>query len=234
MQVSRPVHLPVHVGVSPEASNQAQPAKQIGVRGPGPYLAKSGSVYIFQIKMPKTSGGTRAIPPLRLSLGACSHRRASGSCIRRATSTRSGALASSALPLSVATKRPRGRGDETCLAHIELGPGYAIVKQALTTAWQKFVPLSLGQAEIIRDTFRDVSNARFFFGSKAENRKHQGLVIGYWHLRVHKALKPRIILVPALLYMIVHLAAEVRARRDDTPDCGQSLFKFLLTLRAAV
>ncbi|RAL96299.1 hypothetical protein DOU54_18535, partial [Agrobacterium sp. MS2] len=75
MQVSRPVHLPVHVGVSPEPSNQTPSAKPKG-RGPGPYLAKSGSVYIFQIKMPKTSGGTRAIPPLRLSLGACSHRRA--------------------------------------------------------------------------------------------------------------------------------------------------------------
>lgn len=75
MQVSRPVHLPVHVGVSPEPSNQTTSARPKG-RGPGPYLAKSGSVYIFQIKMPKTSGGTRAIPPLRLSLGACSHRRA--------------------------------------------------------------------------------------------------------------------------------------------------------------
>lgn len=75
MQVSRPVHLPVHVGVSPEPSNQTPSARPKG-RGRGPYLAKSGSVYIFQIKMPKTSGGTRAIPPLRLSLGACSHRRA--------------------------------------------------------------------------------------------------------------------------------------------------------------
>lgn len=75
MQVSRPVHLQVHVGVSPEPSNQTPSRKPKG-RGPGPYLAKSGSVYIFQIKMPKTSGGTRAIPPLRLSLGACSHRRA--------------------------------------------------------------------------------------------------------------------------------------------------------------
>jgi hypothetical protein len=75
MQVSRPVHLPVHVGVSPEPSNQTPSARPKG-RGPGPYLAKSGSVYIFQIKMPKTSGGTRAVPPLRLSLGACSHRRA--------------------------------------------------------------------------------------------------------------------------------------------------------------
>jgi len=75
MQVSRPVHLPVHAWVKPEPSSQAPSVKPKG-RGPGPYLAKSGSVYIFQIKMPKTSGGTRAIPPLRLSLGACSHRRA--------------------------------------------------------------------------------------------------------------------------------------------------------------
>lgn len=75
MRVSRPVHLPVHVGVSLESSNQTPSAKPKG-RRPGPYLAKSGSVYIFQIKLPKTSGGARAIPPLRLSLGACSHRRA--------------------------------------------------------------------------------------------------------------------------------------------------------------
>lgn len=75
MQVSRPVHLPVHVGVSPDPTNQAAATKPVA-RGPGPYLAKSGSVYIFQIKLPKTSGGTKAIPPLRLSLGACSHRRA--------------------------------------------------------------------------------------------------------------------------------------------------------------
>ncbi len=76
MQVSRPVHLPVHVGVSPEAPNQVPTIRKVGGRGPGPYLAKSGSVYIFQIKLPKTIGGRRAIPPLRLSLGACSHRRA--------------------------------------------------------------------------------------------------------------------------------------------------------------
>ncbi|CDZ67042.1 Hypothetical protein NGAL_HAMBI2605_53210 [Neorhizobium galegae bv. orientalis] len=75
MQVSRPVHLPVHVGVSPDKPNQMPSARPTG-RGPGPYLAKSGSVYIFQIKLPKTSSGSRAVPPLRLSLGACSHRRA--------------------------------------------------------------------------------------------------------------------------------------------------------------
>ncbi|UIK05389.1 hypothetical protein [Neorhizobium galegae] len=79
MRVSRPVHLPVNVGVSPESPNQASRStrKKMGQgKGPGSYLAKSGSVYIFQIKMPKASGGTRDIPPLRLSLGACSHRRA--------------------------------------------------------------------------------------------------------------------------------------------------------------
>lgn len=75
MRVSRSVHLPVHVGVSPDQSNQTSSARPKG-RGPGPYLTKSGSVYIFQIKLPKMSGGTRATPPLRLSLGACSHRRA--------------------------------------------------------------------------------------------------------------------------------------------------------------
>lgn len=76
MRVSRRVYLPVHVGVSPETPNRPKSDRPSGGKRPGPYLSKSGSVYIFQIKLPKTSGGTRAIPPLRLSLGACSHRRA--------------------------------------------------------------------------------------------------------------------------------------------------------------
>ncbi len=50
MRVSRRVQLPVHVEVSPEVANRRQ--------------------------LDRSSGGTRAIPPLRLSLGACSHRRA--------------------------------------------------------------------------------------------------------------------------------------------------------------
>lgn len=76
MQVSRPVRLSVQVGISPETSHQDEPAALQRVRGPGAYLAKTGSVYIFQIKLSKTSGGTCSIPPLRLRLGACSHGRA--------------------------------------------------------------------------------------------------------------------------------------------------------------
>jgi len=75
MRVSRRVQL----GVSPKSSNDGPEisAKTNGIpRGAGPYLVRSRSVYIFQIKMPKDLGGGRAPPPVRLSLGACSQRRA--------------------------------------------------------------------------------------------------------------------------------------------------------------
>ena len=75
MRVSRRVQL----GVSLEPSNENPEIWNRGtgaIRGPGPYLVRSRSIYIFQIKMPKSLGGGRAPPPVRLSLGACSHRRA--------------------------------------------------------------------------------------------------------------------------------------------------------------
>ena len=45
-------------------------------RGPGPYLVRSGSVYLFQIRIPVGLGGGRGTPPIRISLGACPARRA--------------------------------------------------------------------------------------------------------------------------------------------------------------
>lgn len=39
-------------------------------RGPGPFLVRSGSVYLFQIRVPKDLGGGRGMAPLRISLGA--------------------------------------------------------------------------------------------------------------------------------------------------------------------
>ena len=75
MRVSRRVQSGVSLAPSnetPEISSRVT----VAIRGPGPYLVRSGSIYIFQIKMPKNLGGGRAPPPVRLSLGACSHRRA--------------------------------------------------------------------------------------------------------------------------------------------------------------
>lgn len=39
-------------------------------RGPGPFLVRSGSVYLFQIRWPKELGGGRGHAPLRVSVGA--------------------------------------------------------------------------------------------------------------------------------------------------------------------
>ncbi len=46
------------------------PTHQVARRGPGPFLARSGSVYLFQIRWPKELGGGRGHAPLRVSLGA--------------------------------------------------------------------------------------------------------------------------------------------------------------------
>lgn len=73
MRVSRGVQPGVSLERSTEGTEISTPGK---ARGPGPYLVRSGSVYIFQIKMPKELGGGRTPPPVRLSLGPCSHRRA--------------------------------------------------------------------------------------------------------------------------------------------------------------
>ena len=39
-------------------------------RGAGPYLVRSGTIYLFQIRLPKDLGGGRSKPPIRISLGA--------------------------------------------------------------------------------------------------------------------------------------------------------------------
>ncbi|SMD19981.1 hypothetical protein SAMN05880593_1467 [Rhizobium sp. RU36D] len=71
-----------------------------------------------------------------------------------------------------------GRGNQPGLAHIELGPVDAIVQQALAAAREKLVPLRLGEAEVIRDTFRDVRYSGFTGRCQTQDGQHQGLVIG--------------------------------------------------------
>lgn len=73
----------VHVTVSRPVANQdsltplADDQTEGGRRGsPGPYLTRSGSVYIFQIRVPQDLVGSAKSNPIRISIGPCLHRRA--------------------------------------------------------------------------------------------------------------------------------------------------------------
>lgn len=61
--------------VSREETEQ-EPARRKKGRSPGPYLVRSGSVYLFQIRLPVELGGGRGSRPIRISLGACPARKA--------------------------------------------------------------------------------------------------------------------------------------------------------------
>lgn len=39
-------------------------------RGPGPHLVRCGTSYLFQIRLPIALGGGRAVPPIRIGIGA--------------------------------------------------------------------------------------------------------------------------------------------------------------------
>jgi integrase len=73
MKVSRPVHLEVSRQVSQSAS-QIESTDTRQQPSPGRYLVRSGSAYLFQIKVPKeiVTGG----PLIRISIGARPHRHA--------------------------------------------------------------------------------------------------------------------------------------------------------------
>lgn len=64
-RVSRRVSLETQ---RPGPASSEDPARRS--RGPGPFLVRSGSVYLFQIRVPKDLGGGRGRAPLRISLGA--------------------------------------------------------------------------------------------------------------------------------------------------------------------
>ncbi len=66
MHVSRHVHR--HVSAEGE---QNRTKRQLGKPGPGSYLVRQGTIYVFQMRLPKDLGGTSHTRPLRLSLGAC-------------------------------------------------------------------------------------------------------------------------------------------------------------------
>ncbi|WP_281977898.1 hypothetical protein [Pseudorhizobium flavum] len=50
--------------------------RQLGKPGPGSYLVRQGTIYVFQMRLPKDLGGGGRTRPLRLSLGACPFTRA--------------------------------------------------------------------------------------------------------------------------------------------------------------
>lgn len=79
MRVAQDVHVTVsrpvtnHDGLSAPTSGHPDAHRQ---GGPGPYLTRSGSVYIFQIRVPRDLVGNAKPSPIRISIGPCLHRRA--------------------------------------------------------------------------------------------------------------------------------------------------------------
>lgn len=79
MRVAQDVHVTVsrpvtnHDGFSIPTSGHPDAHRQ---GGPGPYLTRSGSVYIFQIRVPRDLAGNAKPSPIRISIGPCLHRRA--------------------------------------------------------------------------------------------------------------------------------------------------------------
>ncbi|KQQ33921.1 hypothetical protein ASG19_21770 [Rhizobium sp. Leaf306] len=78
MNVSRIVSLHVQSDVSPEAEIISAKKRNLKLkkRSSGLYLVRSGSIYLFQIRLPKRIGGGAGSRPIRVSLGALSHQEA--------------------------------------------------------------------------------------------------------------------------------------------------------------
>lgn len=60
----------VTAGVTSGVTSRRGPEAASTAAAPGRYLARSGNVYVFQIRMPKELGGGRGSKPIRISLGA--------------------------------------------------------------------------------------------------------------------------------------------------------------------
>ncbi len=72
MKISRKVSRPVHREVShtdPEIAPDRKPNRNTKPRSSGPYLVRSGNIFLFQMKVPKRIGGRSERRPLRISLG---------------------------------------------------------------------------------------------------------------------------------------------------------------------
>ncbi|MDX2081400.1 MAG: hypothetical protein SFU53_11515 [Terrimicrobiaceae bacterium] len=68
-KVSRPVHPPVSLA-GPEPATSGKLNRNTKQRSCGPYLVRSGNIWLFQIKLPRRITGGTAKRPLRVSLGA--------------------------------------------------------------------------------------------------------------------------------------------------------------------
>lgn len=58
----------VSSGVSCRVSRRGLPRRtesDVNRRGAGPYLVRSGTIYLFQVRLPKDLGGGRSRPPIR-------------------------------------------------------------------------------------------------------------------------------------------------------------------------
>ncbi|MGO7053233.1 hypothetical protein ACCT26_12585 [Rhizobium ruizarguesonis] len=75
MKVSRRVHLEVSLPVS-QIQEQKKASGDRRQPSPGPYLVRSDSVYLFQIKLPKQICSTGDPALIRISMGARSHKAA--------------------------------------------------------------------------------------------------------------------------------------------------------------
>lgn len=79
MRVAQDVHVKVscpvtnHDGLSTPTSSHPDAHRQAS---PGPYLTRSGSVYIFQIRVPRDLAGNAKPSLIRISIGPCLYRRA--------------------------------------------------------------------------------------------------------------------------------------------------------------
>lgn len=78
MNVSRIVSLDVQSDVSSDAEiiSVRKRNRKLTKRSSGLYLVRSGGIYLFQIRLPKRSGGGAGSRPIRVSLGALPHQEA--------------------------------------------------------------------------------------------------------------------------------------------------------------
>ncbi|MDX8326113.1 hypothetical protein [Agrobacterium tumefaciens] len=78
MNVSRIVSLHVQSDVSPDAEmiSTKKRNRKLKSRSSGLYLVRSGGIYLFQIRLPKRTGGGAGSRPIRVSLGALPHHEA--------------------------------------------------------------------------------------------------------------------------------------------------------------
>jgi hypothetical protein len=79
---------------------------------------------------------------------------------------------------------PAGRGDQSGLAHVELGPVDAVVEHALSAARQALFAFGGREAELVGDPLGGVRHTDFAAGRQSKEREHDRLVVWYGQGRV--------------------------------------------------